>query len=394
MNELEKLIAQRNKAIANMRTMLDVGLDTAEDELTYERYEKEEINLSKNIARAERLADTEQKLAQVEETPTVSVQEQGTREGQKKLDDAKRYTECFENYLRKPLDFMTQETRAILNTGTGSEGGFLVPTNYLTTVIEKLLDVSVMRTNSTVSRTTSTTKIPLGETDPVFAIIAENGAYPTSDITFGQKTIDAFKIGGIIKSSDELLNDAFINLENYITGKIVRGISIKEETLFTTGTGSGEAEGIITGSALGDTTAAIAAVTADEMLEFMADVKAVYRSRPDTALMINSKTQLALRKLKDSQGAYLWQNSLQLGAPASFDGQRVLINEDMPDLGTGNKFAGFGDMSFYEIFDRGSMEIKRLDELFAGNGQVGFRVNKRTDAKLLVSEAFKHLKNA
>ena len=389
---MKKMIEERNRLISNMRTMIDAGISTPEDEATYERFEKEEVTLSKNIERAENLAKAEDQLRQVVETPQVEVPEAGTRDFDKKSDDAKRYTEAFENYIRKPLDFMNQETRAILNTGTGSEGGFTVPVVYMTTVIEKLLAQSVMRQNSTVVRTTSTTKIALGETDPAFAIIAENGAYPTVDITFGQKEMDAFKVGGIIKSSDELLQDSFLNLEQYITGKIVRGMGIKEEQLFTTGAGTTEPEGIITGATLGKTTVGIAVVTGDEILDFLASVKAAYRV--NGKVMMNSQTQLAVRKLKDTAGQYLWQPSLIVGAPNTFDGQPILINEDMADLGTGNKFMGFGDMSYYQIADRGQMEIKRLDELFAGNGQVGFRTNKRCDAKLLISEAYKYMANA
>ena len=393
MNEkLKKLLEQRNSLIAQMRTLADKDSLSKEENETYVRFEGELSNTEVSIKRQEDLAKAEATLREVVETPQFEAPEEGKRDFDKKSDDAKRYTDAFENYIRKPLDFMDQATRAILNTGTGSEGGYTVPVVYMTTVIEKLLDQSVMRQNSTVVRTTSTTKIPLGETDPVFEIIAESGAYPVVDITFGQKEMDAFKVGGIIKSSDELLNDSFLNLEQYITGKIVRGMGTKEETLFTTGTGTAQPEGIITGATLGNTTVAIAAVTADEVLTFLASVKAVYRK--NGKVMMNSQTQLALRKLKDTAGQYLWQASLILGAPATFDGQEIVINEDMADLGTGNKFMGFGDMSYYQIADRGQMEIKRLDELYAGNGQIGFRTNKRCDAKLLLAEAYKYMANA
>ena len=66
----------------------------------------------------------------------------------------------------------------------------------------------------------------------------------------------------------------------------------------------------------------------------------------------------------------------------------------MAGLGTGNKFMLFGDFKYYEIGDRGQMEIKRLDELYSATGEVGFRVNKRSDARLIVTEAVKHMKNA
>ena len=389
MNELEKLIAQRNKAIANMRTMLDSGLNTPEDEATYERYEKEEQNLSKNISRAEKLAETEKVMAEVRETPTVATQTQ--REVPTEEKDAE-YKRGFESMLRSGIHDLDAQTRAVLNTGVAAEGGYLVPEVYVTTVINKLLERSVMRQNSTVVRTTSTTNIPLGDGRPTFSIIAENGAYPDTDASFAQKVLNAYKLGGTIKVSDELLMDSFTNIETYLTGLITEGIADAEETYFTTGTGTGQSEGIITGSALGKTTVAIAAVTTDEVLDFIYSVNAVYRV--NGKLMMNSQTELALRKLKDTNGQYLWQPSLLVGAPNVFDGKPIIINEKMPSIGTGNKFMGFGDMSYYQIADRGGIEIKRLGELYAANGQVGYRTNKRFDAKLLISETYKHMANA
>ncbi|MCP4320349.1 MAG: phage major capsid protein, partial [Alteromonadales bacterium] len=130
----------------------------------------------------------------------------------------------------------------------------------------------------------------------------------------------------------------------------------------------------------------------DEVLEFIASVKAGYRK--NGKLMMNSQTELALRKIKDSNGQYLWEKSLQIGGPSSFDGKSILINESMPDLGAGKRFMGFGDMSYYTIADRGNMGILRMGEKYADFGQVGFRIDKRVDAKLTLPEAYKYMKNA
>lgn len=294
--------------------------------------------------------------------------------------------------LRTPIAELEPSVRAVLNTGTGSEGGYLVPEDYLTTVINKLLDMNVIRQNATVIRTASTTNIPLGDGRPSFAIIAENGAYPDTDASFGQVVLGAFKIGGTIKASDELIQDAFINLEEYLTNLIVEGINDAEEGYFTTGTGTGQPQGIITASALGKTTAAIAAVTADEVLDLIYSVKAVYRM--NSKLMMNSTIELALLKLKDTTGQYLWQPAVAAGTPNTFNNYPILINEKMVGLGTGNKFMGFGDLRYFTIGDRGGIEIKRLNELYAANGQVGWRVSKRVDSRLTQSETFKHMINA
>lgn len=388
MTKIEQLNQRKLSLIAQMRTMLDKESLTAEENETYARFETEcaevEVSLKREIA----LADVETEMRKIDVAPTVSV----TKTEDKQEDKQARYSEAFSTMLRSHPTALTAETRAVLNTGTGSEGGFVVPEVFLTNVIDKLLDLSVIRQNSTVIRTISTTNIPLGVGRPTFSIISENGAYPSTDVAFDQVVLGAHKLGGIIKASDELIQDAFINISNYVADKSVEGIADQEEQFFTDGTGSGQAQGIITGSDLGKTTAAIAAVTADEVLEFIASVKAIYRK--NGKLMMNSQTELAIRKLKDSQGQYLWQPSLQANVPNIFDGKPIIINEKMPDMATGVKFMGFGDMSYYNIADRGGMNIKVLPELFSVNGQVGYRVDKRFDAKLLLAETYKHMINA
>ncbi len=388
--KLQELLSQRDRLIANMRTMLDAGIKTAEDDATYSRYEKEEVELEKQIQRAEKLEKTEAVMREVVETPVVTKPE--SRAEDKRAEDKKRYTEAFETLLRTPMMNLDSQTRAVLNTGTGSEGGYLVPEEYLTTVINKLLDINVMRQISDVIRTQSTTNIPLGDGRPSFAIIAENGAYGTTDASFGQVVLGAYKLGGIIQASDELVQDAFIDIQSYLTNLIVDGVADAEETYFTTGTGTGQAQGITIGGSLGKTTVAVGAVTIDEMLDLEYSLKSPYRM--NAGFVMNSNTELALRKLKDSQGQYLWEQSLQVGAPNVFDGKAININEKMPDLGTGNKFAAFGDFSYFKIADRGGLEIKRLDELYAANGQTGWRISKRFDSRVTQSEAIKYAQNA
>ena len=388
MNEkILRLQALLATSVALMRTLNDAE---SFDQVAYDNAEKETTRLNSQISRETNLAKQEEEMKRVVDTPVIAVVEKGAvvEVNEEKF----RLTEAFATYLRDPAVNVDNKTRAVLNTLVNAEGGYLVPEVFMTNIIDKLLEVSVMRQNSTVVRTSSTTNIPLGDGRPTFAIIAENGLYPQTDASFGQAVLGAYKIGGIIKASDELIQDAFTNIEAYITKLSVEGISDAEEAFFTTGTGTSQAQGIVTGSDLGITTVAIAAVTLDEVIDLIYSVKAVYRMK--SKLMMNSQTEKAIRKLKDSQGQYLWAPSLVLNIPNTFDGYPIVINEKMASLGTGNKFMTFGDMSYYQIADRGQMAIKRLDELYSANGQVGYRVDKRADARLIVTEAVKHMKNA
>ena len=388
MNEKLRKLQERKLTLVNK--MREVNDAATFDEAAYQRMSDDMASIEKEIERETRLSQYEDAMNEVRDEPIIS--NPSTNAERANVEKEKRYQDAFETMLRMPMNALSQEVRTVLNTGTGSEGGYVVPQTYLTTVINKLLNMSVVRGISNVIRTSSTTNIPLGANRPSFALIAENGTYGTTNPTFAQKVLNAYKLGGIIQASDELIQDSFIDLQSYLTNLIVEGIADQEEDYFTNGTGSSQPTGFLVGGELGKTTAGASAVTLDEILDLKYSLKAPYRS--GAVFMMNSKTELAIRKLKDTTGQYLWQPSLQVGAPNVFDGKTILINEKMPDIGTTNKFMAFGDFKYFTIADRAGLEIKRLDELYAGNGQVGWRVAKRFDSKVIQSEAIKYMANA
>lgn len=386
----QKLKDLQERKLTLVYKMREVNDAATFDDTAYGRMEADLSVVEKEIEREVRLSNLETTLNEVRDTP--SIENPKTNAERDAQDKEAKYRDAFETMLRTPIAHLNEQVRTVLNIATGSEGGYLVPQSYLTTVLNKLLDASVVRSVSNVIRTSSTTNIPLGATRPSFAIVAENGSYGETNPTFGQVTLGAYKLGGTIKASDELIMDSFIDLQSYLTNLIVEGIADTEETYFTTGTGSSQPTGILVGGTLGKTTAGTAAVTLDEVLDLKYALKAPYRMNAN--FMMNSSTELAIRKLKDSNGQYLWQPSIQVGAPNTFDGKPVLINEKMPSIGTGNKFMAFGDFNYFTIADRGGIEIKRLDELYAGNGQIGWRTSKRFDSKVTISEAIQYMANA
>jgi len=102
-----------------------------------------------------------------------------------------------------------------------------------------------------------------------------------------------------------------------------------------------------------------------------------------------------IRKLKDGNGAYLWQPSYQAGEPASparvdrLLGYAVHTSAYVPTVAA---VLAFGDYSYYNIGDRGSRSFAELKELYAGNGMVGFVAKERVDGKLVLPEAIQLLK--
>lgn len=395
---LQELLAKRASNVKAMRELNDKVLSenrayTAEETETQARMDAEYTDLDTKIATATKLAEREAELSKNMREPLAD-----TRKTQDEANSEieSNYREVFPKLLTRGVHNLSagemgvvNAYRAYLNVTTPAEGGYLVPVSYQTTVLEKMRDANVMRQLATVIRTQSTEKIPLEGSDASFTWLAEGGTYGDSIPQFGQMQIDAYKAGGIIKLSEEILADAFINIEEYVTKKIVTGMNELQETAFMTGDGSSKPTGVVTSSAVGKVTAVAGAVTVDEILDLIYSVKEGYATRG--ALLMKRSTELVIRKLKDSSGQYLWQPAITQGTPNTFDGKTVRTSEYMPALSASNKFMLFGDFSYYTIADRGTMALQRLNELYAGTGQIGWRVNARVDGKLTMSEAVKHL---
>jgi HK97 family phage major capsid protein len=259
--------------------------------------------------------------------------------------------------------------------------------------VEALEEQNIFRTLANVITTSSgDRKIPVVATKGTASWVDEEGAIPESDDSFGQVSIGAYKLATMIKVSEELLNDSVFNLESYITKEFARRIGNKEEEAFFTGDGTGKPVGILNatgGAQIGVTSAGATAITLDEMLDLFYSLKAPYRNR--AAFVMNDSTIKAIRKLKDSTGQYLWQPSIKEATPDTILNRPLYTSAYVPAIAAAAKAVVFGDFSYYWVADRQGRVFKRLNELFAATGQVGFIATQRVDGKLILPEAIKVL---
>ena len=301
------------------------------------------------------------------------------------------YRKNFWNAMRSKVP-MPSVTDA-LQIGTDSEGGYLVPDEYERTLVEALEEENVFRQMAKVIKTSSgDRKIPVVASKGTASWIDEEGAFPESDDSFGQVSIGAYKLGTMIKVSEELLNDSVFDLQSYISREFARRIGAKEEEAFFTGDGKGKPLGVLAakgGAEAGVTAASATAVTADELMDLYYALKSPYRKK--SVWVLNDSTIKAIRKLKDGNGQYLWQPSLTAGTPDTILGRPVKTSAYMPAIAAGAKSIAFGDFSYYWIADRQGRSFKRLNELFAATGQVGFLASQRVDGRLILAEAIKVL---
>ena len=368
----------------------DKGVLSAEDDAAYTRMEQEITDLGKEISRMERREALDAQLNLPVNQPLTGKPLNG-RETAKTGRATDEYRQNFWDMMRSKTP-MPQVVNA-LQIGTDSEGGYLVPDEYERTLVEALEEENVFRQLAKVIRTSSgDRKIPVVATKGTASWIDEEGAYLESDDSFGQVSIGAYKVGTMIKVSEELLNDSVFDLEAYISREFARRIGAKEEEAFFTGDGSGKPLGVLAatgGAETGVTAASATAITADELIDLFYSLKAPYRR--NAVWVLNDSTIKAIRKLKDNQGQYLWQPSLTAGAPDLLLGKPVRTSAYMPAIAADAKTVAFGDFSYYWIADRQGRSFKRLNELYAATGQVGFLASQRVDGKLVLPEAIKVL---
>lgn len=397
MSKILELREKRAKAWDAAKAFLDTkrgndGLLSAEDTATYDKMEADVVALGKEVERLERQAAIDLELSRATSDPITNAPGKGEKE---KIGRASaEYKKAFWNAMRtRGNEGLDPNVKNALQIGTDSEGGYLVPDEFERTLVEALEEENIFRTLANVVTTSSgDRKIPVVASKGTASWIDEEGAIPESDDAFGQVSIGAYKLGTLIKVSEELLNDSVFNLEAYISREFTRRIGNKEEEAFFTGDGAGKPTGILAatgGAQVGATTAGAAAITIEEVLDLFYSLGAPYRNRAVFAL--NDGTVKAIRKLKDGNGQYLWQPSLQASTPDTILNRPLYTSAYVPAIAAGAKTVVFGDFSYYWVADRQGRVFKRLNELFAVTGQVGFVATQRVDGKLILPEAVKVL---
>lgn len=395
---LSELIAKRANAWDTAKKFLDehtdkdTGMMSAEDAQTYDRMEKDITDLTASIERRQRAEAFDKALDNPVNSPITSIP---GRDPEKKEDrSGQQYKNAFGRYLRNAQ--VGYDVNNVLSVGTDSDGGYTVPDEFEHTLVEALADENVFRTMATSIKTASgDRKIPIVATTGTASWVDENAAIPESGGTFDQKTLSAYKLATILKVSEELLADSAFNLEDYIAREFARRFAVAEEAAFCTGNGTGKPTGVFDstkGASAGITAAKTDTFTADELMDLFYSLRAPYRSK--SMWFMNDSTIKIVRKLKDNNGQYIWQPALTAGTPDMILGRSYKTSVAAPEATTGNTAVLFGDFKYYWIADRKSRTIRRLNELYAVNGQVAFLGTERLDGCLILPEAIKGLKMA
>ena len=384
---VQELIEKRAKVWETAKNFVDTHEDkngnlSAEDKETYSRMEAEIEELTNSIERQQRAERREQELSKPVNSPITGKPYKDEPQGEVKKG---RASDEYKKAMLTALRSNFRQVSNVLQEGVDADGGYLVPEEYDHRLIDVLTEENIMRGIATKITTSGEHKINIAATKPAAAWIEEGEALSFGNATFEQKILDAHKLHVAIKITEELLYDNAFGLENYIITEFGKALANAEEDAFLNGDGVGKPTGIFDktkgGESIGTLTAAL---KSDDILDLIYKLKRPYRK--NASFIMNDATLAQIRKLKDNNGQYLWQPSYQANEPDKILGYNIRTSAFAP-----TDAIAFGDYKYYNIGDRGSRSFKQLNELFAGNGMIGYVAKERVDGLLILPEAVKIL---
>lgn len=310
-------------------------------------------------------------------------------------------------YMRFGNNVTAEQAVAIRNamsTTTPAEGGYTVPSEVATMVIDALKAFGGMREVSELlpTETGAPWSYPTSDgTAEEGEIVAENAGAASGDINFGTAALNPYKYSSKkIALPVELIQDSAIDIVQFVVNRLVTRLGRITNKHFTIGTGTGQPFGAVTRASSGKvgTTGQTTSVIYDDLVDLEHSVNSAYRR---TARFMMADTSLrVVRKIKDSAGRPIFTPSYDAGgtagAPDLLLGRPLVVNDDMPVMAANAKSILFGDFTLYKIRDvRNSFSVRRFDDsAFALNGQVGFCGWQRSGGNLMDTAAVKYYQNS
>lgn len=369
------------------------GLVASDAVEQYNKMAGEVKSLGDEIKRLEEQEAFEAQLKAPTSTPVTGKPQAEVKPVSNKPTGTPEYSEAFWNMIRMRGDYGAIQNA--LSIGVDTEGGYTVPDEFERQLIEALEENNIFRGMAHIIHTSSgTRKIPIAEETGEASWIDEGEEIPETTLTFGQTTLSAYKLGTMIKISNELLHDSAFDLAAYISRRFGVTMGNAEENAFINGDGIGKPLGILddAGAQVGVTAASQTAVTFDEIYQLYYALKSPYRKK--ATFLCNEALVLQMMTIKDANDNYIWKPGLGIAEPDTLLNRPLKTSSYMPAVEADNKTLLFGDMSYYWIADRVGRTFRRLNELYARTDQVGFLTTQRVDGKLILPEAVQVLQMA
>ncbi|OIO03162.1 MAG: capsid protein [Desulfovibrionaceae bacterium CG1_02_65_16] len=394
---VQELREKRTAKAREYRNILDKnpGVLTTEETTKLDALAKDIDDLEATIARHEQAMELESER-QVQDAATQLAKDK----------PGNTLAKVFDKWVRGGDNALSAEdwntVRATMSTGTGSEGGYTVPTETAKTLIDALKKFGGMRQAATVISTSAGHEMQWPTSDGTSEegeIVGENEEATAADPTFGTKSLVVYKFSSkVVAIPIELLQDSSIDLESFIRLRLAQRLGRITNKKFTIGTGSGEPTGIVTAVGVGKTGASGLddSVDYDSLVDLIHSVDPAYREMGNCRFMFHDLTLRDIKKLKDEQGRPLYLPSIDVKDPATINGYGYTINQQIAQMAANAKSILFGDFSHYIIRDAMQILYYRFtDSAYAKKGQVGFLCFLRSGGNFMdVGGAVKAFKNA
>ncbi len=398
----------------------------------FEEYKKTNDALLAAKADGKATAELEAKLAKIEEEMSgheavkdrldaiETAVKRGNFGGRKTEDDVKEekseYSDLLCKYMRGGADggkgwtqkeaarFQELHTslaeRKFLSVQSDPDGGYWVSPDESGRMVQRIFETSPMRTVASVQVISSDSlKGQYEDDEAAVGWVGETEARPTTDTpTTGEWDIPVHEQYAKPKATQKLLDDSMVNVEQWLGNKVSRKFSREENNAFVLGDGTKKPRGFLTYDAastieafergsIGQLTTEVSlALSFDDMIELLGALKDDYAVNATWAF--NRRTRTDIRKLKDDEGQYLWQPSVQVGEPATILGRPMVIFDDMPDIAANALSVAVADWAeTYQIVDRSGISVLR--DPYSAKPFVEFYTRKRVGGDVINFDSIK-----
>lgn len=333
-------------------------------------------------AKIKRIQDLNERVAT--DALNASVIEAAERTGQ---DKGSKDSKIFAKWLRGGDSALSAEDwghiRNTMSTTTNSEGGYTVQTDVANQVLDALKQFGGMRRVANVIQTSmgNPMNFPTSDgTSETGEIIGQNTTATGADVTFGTVALPVYKYSSkIVAVPFELLQDSNVDIEAFVRSRLVTRLGRITNTHFTTGTGSSQPQGIVTGAGSGKvgTTGQTTTVIYDDLVDLQHSIDPAYREAGNCKFMMNDSSVKVIRKIKDGQSRPIfvpgYEAGIPGGAPDTLLGAPIIVNQDVATMAANAKSILYGDFNYYTIRDVMDVTMFRFtDSAYTKLGQVGF----------------------
>jgi HK97 family phage major capsid protein len=404
MKRMQALRERRAEFAKNLRNLLDLNPGNAWNDDCQRQYDEGAAEIGRiegELQREQQLLDI---AAQVAAESRNGGQPAGNPDG-----DEPTFIQLLNRWLRGGDGALNaadwKRVRNTMSTTTAGEGGYAVPTEVASSLINAMKDFGGMRQAATIISTDSGAPINFPSSDGTSEtgeLLAENTAAADLDPSFGVVSLATYKYSSkVVAVPIELLQDSAVDVEAFVRQRLAERLGRITNTHYTTGTGSSQPKGVVTGATSGKTgtTGQTASVIYEDLVDLVHAVDPAYRRSLKCRFMMNDASIKIIRKLKDSAGRPIWSPSydagLTAGQPELLLGYPIISNADVATMAANAKSILFGDMSKYIIRDVMNVTLFRFeDSAYAKKGQVGFLAFLRTTGNLLDTASVKYYANS